>query len=154
MPISPNYILAFLEHRGLDYQHRTLREVWAFSDYEIEHTHDFIQWIFPTLEPSSNVIGSPKITACELELVCISNKATSSILHSAEWFTCFLERTGKWKQGYDHNHLRVTRMLKSLVLIGYRKKALELFKRLTNHEMNTEEINLSKTTLNFGKKLF
>ena len=130
MSEEPNYILAFLEHRGLDYQHRTLREVWAFSDDQIERTHDFIQWVFPTTEPSQNVIGSPFLSADELALVRASKEAKESILESSEWFMGFLSRQSNWKQGYDHNHLRVTRMLKSLTLLNERELAESNFNLL------------------------
>ena len=95
MSEEPNYILAFLEHRGLDYQHRTLREVWAFSDDEIERTHDFIQWVFPTTEPSQNVIGSPVLSSDELALVRASKEAKESIIASSDWFMGFLLVTRK-----------------------------------------------------------
>ena len=127
MSEEPNYILAFLEHRGLDYQHRTLRKVWAFSDYEIERTHDFIQWVFPTTEPSQNVIGSPVLSSDELALVRASKEAKESIIASSDWFMGFLSRQSNWTRGYDHNHLRITRMLHSLVQIGAKEIALDVF---------------------------
>lgn len=145
MSEEPNYILAFLEHRGLDYQHRTLKEVWAFSDDEIERTHDFIQWVFPTTEPSQNVIGSPVLSAEELALVRGSEVAKESIIASSEWFMGFLSRQSNWTLGYDHNHLRVTRMLKSLTLLDERELAesnfnvlLELLDMFGESHENTE----------------
>lgn len=115
---DPFYILAFLERRGLDYQHRSLKDVWSFSDNQIEHTHDFIQWVFPTTEPSQNVNGSPVLSAEELELVFYSDMARASVLDSSEWFLNFLTRNKRWTCGRDHNHQRITRMLRSLKLIG------------------------------------
>ena len=144
MSEEPNYILAFLEHRGLDYQHRTLKEVWAFSDDEIERTHDFIQWVFPTTEPSQNVIGSPVLSANELALVRASEKAKESILESSEWFMGFLSRQSNWKQGYDHNHLRITRMASSLSLIESKEIArfnLILLKNMMGKSDNSDALN-------------
>lgn len=115
---DPFYILAFLEHRGLDYQHRSLKDVWSFSDNQIERTHDFIQWVFPTTEPSQNVNGSPVLSGGELKLVVNSDSARASVLKSSEWFLNFLTRNKSWTRGRDHNHLRITRMLRSLKLIG------------------------------------
>ena len=152
MSDQSNYILAFLEHRGLDYQHRTLKQIWAFSDAKIESTHDFIQWVFPTLEASKSVFDGLKMTPDELELVRQSNVATSSILQSSEWFMGFLERSDTWKRSYDHNHLRVTRMLESLVLVGKGQKAKELFTMLTNDNLCTRKGWLEDTTLNYWKQ--
>ena len=137
---SPNYILAFLEHRGLDYQHRTLKEVWAFSDDEIERTHDFIQWVFPTTEPSKNVIGSPVLSSEELALVRASKKAKDSIVASSEWFMDFLSRRDEWRLGYDHNHLRVTRMLQSITLVGKTDNAKIVLDRILQF-LNGEDIS-------------
>ena len=86
---DPFYMLAFLEHRGLDYQHRSLKDVWSFSDNHIEHTHVFIQWVFPTTEPSQNVNGSPVLSADELKLVVNSDSARASVLKSSDWFLNF-----------------------------------------------------------------
>ena len=42
----------FLTNQGSDFKGRTLEGIWAYSDNEIESTHDFIQIVFPTNKPS------------------------------------------------------------------------------------------------------
>ena len=45
----------FLTHRRKDFKGRTLKDIWSFSDQEIENTHDFVQIIFPLNKPSQSV---------------------------------------------------------------------------------------------------
>ena len=45
----------FLTHRGKDFKGKTLKDIWSFSDQEIENTHDFVQIIFPLNKPSQSV---------------------------------------------------------------------------------------------------
>ncbi|MFL2776352.1 MAG: hypothetical protein ACJ0DM_03900, partial [Gammaproteobacteria bacterium] len=42
----------FLTNQGPDFKGRSLEEIWAYSDNEIESTHDFVQLVFPTNKPS------------------------------------------------------------------------------------------------------
>ena len=64
------------------------------------------------------MIGSPTLSADELKLVSNSGKARESVLKSSEWFLRFLTRNRNWTIGHNHNHLRITRMFRSLKLIG------------------------------------
>ena len=41
----------------------------------------------------------------------------SNIVKSSRWFLGFLERNAHWRRRYDHNYLRVTRVIKSLRLL-------------------------------------
>ena len=36
---------------------------------------------------------------------------------SAQWYLGFLQRNDHWIKAYDHNHLRITRAIKSLRLL-------------------------------------
>src|SRR6056300_1424205 len=107
-------ILAFLLWSGPDSLGRRLSDIWAFSDTEIERTHNFIQWIFPLAEPSLSVPGSPTLTSCDIAVLRLSDAAKTSIVKSGDWYTAFLSKNPHWKARYDHNHLRVTRAIKSL----------------------------------------
>ena len=110
-------IIAFLGSVGPDSHGRLLNDIWAFSDAEIEHTHNFIQWLFPLAEASLSVLGSPTLTSDEIATLRLSVAAKTSIAESADWYTAFLSRKSHWKAKYDHNHLRITRAIKSLRLL-------------------------------------
>ena len=51
-------------YRGIapDSEGRTLADLWAFSDDEMEEVHDFIQWMFPLREPSRFNPDAPLLT--------------------------------------------------------------------------------------------
>jgi hypothetical protein len=42
----------FYRGTGTDAEGRTLAQLWAYSDEQLEDVHDFIQWLFPTPTPS------------------------------------------------------------------------------------------------------
>ena len=47
----------FLTNKKADFNGRFLQDIWNYSDIEIEHTHDFIQILFPLNEESSAVFN-------------------------------------------------------------------------------------------------
>ena len=110
-------IIAFLGGIGPDSHGRLLNDIWAFSDAEIERTHNFIQWLFPLAEASLSVPGAPTLTSDETAALRLSVAAKTSIVESADWYTAFLSRNSHWKAKYDHNHLRITRAIKALRLL-------------------------------------
>lgn len=46
-----NRLLDFYRGRGVDHKGRTIDDVWALTHFCLEHTHDYIQWLFPVPEP-------------------------------------------------------------------------------------------------------
>lgn len=40
-------LIAFHRGEGIDHKGRYLSEIWALSPFWLEHTHDYIQWLFP-----------------------------------------------------------------------------------------------------------
>mgnify|MGYP005749850113 CR=1 FL=1 len=110
-------LIDFLNGTGLDHQGRYLRNIWDFDDKAIEQTHDFIQWIFPLTEKSMSVPGVPTLSAEDIEAIRTSEVARSNLEKSAQWYLGFLKRNDHWIRSYDHNHLRITRAIKSLRLL-------------------------------------
>ncbi len=114
--MTPN-ITKFLEGTGTDHQGRFIADIWKFDDREIEHNHDFIQWLFPLTEPSMSVFGAPVLDKEEIDIILSNEVAQTNITKSANWYLSFLQRNKHWIKSYDHNHLRITRALKSLRLL-------------------------------------
>jgi hypothetical protein len=107
----------FLNGTSPDHQGRYLRDIWDFDDKTIEHTHDFIQWMFPLTEKSLSVPGVPTLSATDIEAIRSSDVARANLERSANWYLGFLRRNNHWIKAYDHNHLRITRVIKSLHLL-------------------------------------
>lgn len=107
----------FLEGHLPDSKGRYLQDILNFSDYEIENTHDFIQWVFPLAEASRSNFTAPILEKFEIEEIRSSNVAKINIINASQWYLLFLKRQNHWIRDYDHNHLRITRVIKSLRLL-------------------------------------
>ena len=112
-----NGVLGFLNGMAADIHGRTFDDVMAFSDEQIERTHNFIQWLFPLLEPSLSVPGSPCLSDDKITSIKDSRAAVDNLKMAAHWFFDFLVRNQHWIKPHDHNHLRITRVIKSLRLL-------------------------------------
>jgi len=110
-------LMSFLTGAGTDAAGRTHAEIIAMTNEELEQHHDFIQWVFPFPEPSRAVPHSPVLTPQELTILRASDQAHLRILAAAERMLRFYAATHGWLAGYDHNHLRITRIIRSLRLI-------------------------------------
>ncbi|KMO13454.1 opioid growth factor receptor-related protein [Methylobacterium platani] len=107
-------IHAFLAGRGRDGRGRSLAEVLAFDDARIEGVHDFIQWLFPLREASRAVPGAPVLGAAEAEAIRADPAARAGLLSARDRMLRFYAGTGGWLTAFDHNHLRISRILTAL----------------------------------------
>ena len=94
-----------------------LSHVWKFNDTQIENTHTFIQWVFPTNEASRATPESPVLDEEQILEIQNSDQAKQNLSKSADWYFDFLRRNSFWRKPHDHNHLRITRVIKSLRLL-------------------------------------
>lgn len=135
---SPDPIVAFYAGTGLDAAGRRLAEILAWDDCRLEQVHDFIQWLFPTDEPSAVNPLAPLVTRETVEAFAQDAALRRQLLASFERMLRFygLERREEagqvlirpastyqarrdnWLVPGNHNHLRITRILTSLGLLG------------------------------------
>ena len=120
------------------------------SDDQIENKHNFIQWIFPLNVKSNAVPSSPILT--KKEIICIkkSETAQKNIKKSAEWFLKFLSSNSYWICQNNHNHYRITRVIKSLRLIHSNEEA-EKFKNSIMNLIQGNEKKISPTNIQYWK---
>ena len=118
-------IVSFLEGKAPDHRGRILAMLLQQTDHQAETTHDYIQWLFPLNEPSRSVNGVPVLTELDIDEIRQSSLAQANLAESARWFLGFLERNDHWITNYNHNHLRITRVIKSLRLLASDKAADE-----------------------------
>ena len=121
-------IFAFIEGKGTDHLSRTIHEIWRFNDHEIENTHDYIQWLFPLDEKSKAVPQSPVLTQDEISSLRVSAASQANLKKSTMWFKEYLGRTKVWHRARDHNHLRVSRVIKCLNLLVSQEDSLGFFR--------------------------
>ena len=133
----------FLNGTSPDHRGRYLRDIWDFDDKTIEHSHDFIQWMFPLTEKSMSVPGVPTLSAEDVEAIRSSEVARANLERSAQWYLGFLQRNDHWIKTYDHNHLRITRVIKSLrLLLGDRQADDFRSELIISFETNLDKIGI------------
>ena len=110
-------IVGFLKSKTPDHRGRILYMLWKQTDNDAETNHDYIQWMFPLDEPSQAVNGAPVLSDFDIDEIKENQLAIENLEKSARWFLGFLERNDHWVTNYDHNHLRITRTIKSLRLL-------------------------------------
>ena len=139
----------FLLGKEEDFKGRTIEDIWSFSDIQIEKNHDFIQLIFPLNKRSQNVLHGYYLDNEELINDLKENKQIcENIMKSSSWFLSFLKRNHHWKSRYDHNQLRITRVIECLRLLVGDDEADNFYQSVVGLSL---DCNINKTTLEFWK---
>ena len=84
------------------------------SDEEFETNHGFIQWAFPTSQPSQNPTNAPVLDLDSAVWLAEKDDVARFLEDMTTRFLEFLKRSDHWKQKYNHNHLRISRALESI----------------------------------------
>lgn len=151
-PDYPGPCAAFLSGEEVDCG--TIERFIDFSYDQLENSHSYIQYAFPTKEPSIYNSNAPVLTDKEIEWIRSDagtqarSNLESMFLRMVNFygFTYFLspesislqrsdffeERSKVWLTPGNHNYKRLTRILKSLMLCGLEDDARELYKELEN----------------------
>ncbi len=146
-------IVAFYEGSAPDNRGRFHDEILRFNDDRLEYVHDFIQWLFPLAERSGAQPSAPILDAAAIaafrerpELRAALRRSLDRMLafYGFAWSgeriiksRTFAQRSSTWLHAENHNHLRLTRMLRSLDLLGEPQAARALFDALS--EIYSEE---------------
>jgi hypothetical protein len=117
-------IFDFYLDRGLG-AGRTFHQVLSLSDDELENNCDWVQWMFPLPEPSKMQPDSPVATQDDYNIIAQSPELKMRVLAALGRYLAFLDRTYKWHRPKDHNHLRITRVLRCLCFCGLNDPAFE-----------------------------
>ena len=143
--------LDFLSNDGNDFKGRTLKLIWSFSDENIEGTHDFIQIVFPLNKPSDHAFHGYYLDSEDLIQQIRDNlTARDNILKSSRWYFSFLKRNiWLWNRNYDHNHLRITRVIECLRLLVSEEESNKFHKDVL--EIIKDDNKINQTSLNFWK---
>lgn len=141
-------ICDFLEGASPDNLNRSLGDIWSFDDKKIETVHNFVQWLFPLDEQSSANPDAPVLSAADIDEIRQSTTVRQNLLQSAKWYLNFLSRNSHWIRSHDHNHLRITRVIKSLRLLHSDLEANK-FKQCVIETVARSEEDVSVITRNF-----
>ena len=133
---------------------RTLASILFYKDAELENHHDYIQLLFPLPEaspfnPFAPVIDEPTFTAFRsspelrsqllqawirmLHFYGFIYTPTAKVGQQVQLGDGFWGKQGKgrrWLMRFNHNHLRITRILRSLRVLGSEEQAEEFWAAL------------------------
>ena len=118
-------IINFLIGDESDDVDRLVHDYIDMDDAEWESDHRMIQWAFPLPEPSGAQPGSPIATQDDYNTISIHPVLKGRLLMLLGRYIAFLDRTYNWRRAKDHNHLRITRVLRCLTLSGLGDVAVE-----------------------------
>ena len=120
-------LLEFLGGKRHDVRGRSLEQMLAFSDAELEAVHDYIQWLFPLKEASAFNRDAPVLSASDAAALATSEDARAAMREALKRMLAFYGHPQvdglHWLRRHDHNFLRITRILKSLKLAGLDEEA-------------------------------
>lgn len=154
--------VTFFEGRTTDDKGRTITDILQYNTVRLECLHDYIQRIFP-LQEASKFSDAQQITDSEIDAIAKSKAARTNIQALYQKMLQFwkidderIARWGKltpmrlWNMPNNHNHLRMTRVLKSLKLLRMEQEYMDFSNRisclLSMHKVGLAHI--SKKTAN------
>ncbi len=135
-------LIAFYRGTAPDSEGRTLADLWAFSDREMEDVHDFIQWMFPLREASRFNPDAPLLTDSDVAAFRADPALREALGRSLARFLAFLglaiegdgvvegpdfaAKADVWKYP-NHNWLRITRVLACTRMLGLEGESRAFF---------------------------
>lgn len=134
--------MEFYAGTGRDDSGRLLEHILLWPDEHLENHHNYIQWMFPLRERSAFHPEAPVLTeetiAAFRRRPELRRNLHVAFVRMLKFYgfalkeqnplrvvtaAAFPERARVWLNRSNHNHLRITRMLKSLRLLGLEAEA-------------------------------
>lgn len=101
----------------------TFSDVIMFNDEELEKCHGYIQWLFPNKDPSAFIPNAPVVTDTTMEdfneFYSLVEPRMEEAYHRIMKFYFKNGRGNVWATPYNHNLLRITRIIKALKIFGF-----------------------------------
>jgi len=131
-----------------------LSDIWGYSFKRLEQGHDYIQLLFPLDEPSAHNPDAPVLTEEDIIVFRGSPELQAMVMVSVHTFMRFLFFTREsWLTEFDHNHLRITRVIKCLILFGMNSHALSVFQEvMTMLDTKGEDYLVSDKSIGFWER--
>lgn len=144
-------IITFYSGKTCDHRGRSIFDILNYSDDQLEKYHDFIQWLFPLkvkspINPYAPILNNDIITEFKLNTLLLNNLCKSCSRMLSFYGLCcsknifpsnkivknetFINKSKNWIKKSNHNHLRLTRILTCLNLLGLKECSASLYKCL------------------------
>ena len=158
-------LIPFYLGEQTDSHRRRIQEIWAWDFEVLEHTHNYIQWLFPIAEKSAFNSDAPLVDEKVIQAFKEDSRLQKNLRQSLAVMLQFYglqshEDDGKvvinraenysgrkyeWVNMFNHNYLRITRILKCLMLFGLDDEAQAFYDCLRQiYREDSEQIG-SKT---------
>ena len=131
-------LIAFYRGNGRDHRGRSLSDIHEFDFDALELHHDYIQWLFPLPEPSGANAEAPLLSKEDIAAFASDDSLRKALLQSFRMMVRFYgldmwegrpavkiargadfaARRHVWLTRGNHNFLRISRILRSLTLLG------------------------------------
>ena len=167
-PLANSRFLAFYRGTETDHCDRTREEIVGWDNDRLEQVHDFIQWLFPLEEPSPVNPSAPVLTPADRLAFRQEPALRERLLESLDRMLAFYgferhvaahgvairkaadwaARSALWLHRQNHNHLRITRILKSLMLLGAVEEAAAFY-RVLEDVYRSNRSKISAETMHF-----
>ena len=141
-----SHIVEFYSSRRADSEGRQIEKIWGFSPSELEDVHDYIQWLFPLPEASAFNWDAPILTADDIRIFRADDELKKNLSKSFDVMLAFYgfrnqdqdivrgnnypQAAENWITPGDHNFLRLTRILRSMSLLGLETEAAQFLRAL------------------------
>jgi len=172
--MANNQIIAFYSGTEPDHRGRYLREIQEWPDGQLEAVHDYIQWLFPLPEPSGFNLAAPVLNRESIQEIRtrpdLQEKLRVSFLHMMDFYGLeagsgkqmavtrapnFAAKATVWLSPANHNHLRITRILRCLSVLGLEAEAKAFFdclSKIYEDEQNKPVPAISDETLLYWRE--
>ncbi|MBG1244136.1 hypothetical protein F8R90_24055 [Nostoc sp. NZL] len=152
----------YLGEEQRDSEGRMIQDIWTWNFEELECVHNYIQWLFPLPERSAFNHDAPIVDEEVIQAFQSNPHLRRNLLHS---FTVMLQfyglqrhknndgkifvsqsedypnRKREWVCIFDHNYLRITRILKCLMTFGLENEAQAFYECLRQiYRENSDQI--------------
>lgn len=158
-------LIGFYAGQSEDHKGRKIDAIWALSHFWLEHTHDYIQWLFPIPEAGrfnsfAPLLGEAERAAFATDELLKANQRRSLDVMLA-FFGLSREELGIealptlnmrehiWLKRGGHNHLRISRIIRSLHLCHQPELALAF--QQTMIEIGTTRGVVSEQSVGYWK---
>ena len=160
-------VVDFYRGDGRDHRGRLLSHIHQYSFDALERHHDYIQWLFPLPEPSGANPDAPLLSAEDIAVFHADASLRAMLLRSFRLMLQFYgleiaekdivrsamfdQRSRVWLTPGNHNFLRISRILRSLSLLGLRDQAVAFLRCLEDiYEQHARIIG--ETTMGYWRR--
>ena len=143
----------FLSGSGTDHAGRTYHDILDQEDHWLEFTHDWVQWCFPLFEKSQSVKSAPILeSSSEVADIQACSSCQENMRLGLIRYAQFLRDNDQWLRYHDHNHLRITRVIKSARMLMSEEQAGEFFRYVMGLVGGAARELPSKVSMQYWKK--